>query len=220
MSRMFSVITKTWNPVTGCYYCCYYCWARKLAKRLRKINKKYKDGFEPHIHLNEFNKKFGSGEFIFVTSMGDLFGCWVPNEWIEKVINYVKKFPETEFLFLTKNPQRYLEFQFPDNVWLGATIETDRDDIYKKYRISLAPLPKKRLEVMKRLQWDKKFISIEPILIFSHKFAERIREIHPQVVYIGYDNYNNGLPEPPLQKTQMLINNLRSFTTVYIKTLR
>ena len=71
--------------------------------------------------------------------MGDLFCSKVPDEWIVKVIKYVEKFPETYFLFLTKNPQRYSDFLdiIPENAILGATIETTDNELYSKNKISI-----------------------------------------------------------------------------------
>ena len=221
-SRMFSVVTKTWNPVTGCLHYCKYCWARRLALTKLKNTKKYRNGFSPQIHENEFRKRF-NGDFVFVCDMGDLFGDWVPREWILKVIEHIKKFPDTDFLFLTKNPKRYHEFidYFPENAILGATIETNRDDLYRKHDISKAPLPSERYKAMKTLDWPKKFVSIEPILEFDlEMFSKWIREIRPIMVYVGYDNYNNGLPEPCLEKTLRLIKELSEITTVKTKTIR
>ncbi len=146
-SRMFSIVSKTWNPVTGCTHFCYYCWARRLAMTKLRHTKRYRDGFLPKIHEEEFKKKFNGG-VVFVSDMGDLFSAGVPDEWIMRVIEHVRKFPNTYFLFLTKNPQRYHDFikYFPENAILGATIETDRDDIYIEHRprISQAPLPSLR----------------------------------------------------------------------------
>jgi len=46
-------------------------------------------------------------------------------------------------------------------------------------------------------------------------------ELEPEFIYIGYDNYGNKLPEPPLSMVLRLINALRSHgITVYEKTLR
>ena len=73
---------------------------------------------------------------------------------------------------------------------------------------------------MKKLNWRLKFISIEPVLDFTLNFAERIRDIGPFMVYVGYDNYNNKLPEPPLNKTEKLVQELMSFTLVIKKTMR
>lgn len=66
---------------------------------------------------------------IFVCSMADLFGDWVPDEWIEEVFKIcIIKAPHHKYLFLTKNPARYLQIlksQYPlcdyQNMWFGFT---------------------------------------------------------------------------------------------------
>ena len=215
-SRMFSVVTRTWNPVTGCPHNCTYCWARKMATtRLRHLER-YRDGFVSRLNEEEFREKFNGG-FIFVSSMGDLFAYTVPDGWIIRVIEHVKKFPEATFLFLTKNPARYLNFDFPENAILGATIETDRDEIAR--RLSRAPLPSARIEAMAKVR-GRKFVSVEPILNFTDSFPEKIERIGPAMVYVGYDNYNNRLPEPSLERTKKLISELSRFTAVHEKTIR
>lgn len=66
---------------------------------------------------------------IFVCSMADLFGDWVPDEWIETVINACLAAPQHRYLFLTKNPGRYCHLEragiMPkgDNFWFGATFD-------------------------------------------------------------------------------------------------
>ena len=139
--------------------------------------------------------------------MGDLFGEFIPDEWIEAVLRHIKKFSNTFFLFLTKNPLRYQDFDFPENAILGATIETDKDEIYRE--ISNAPKPSKRIRAMIELDWDAKFLSIEPILDFSPKFWKRIEKINPFMIYVGYDNYSYKLPEPTLDETLSLIKKLK-----------
>jgi len=222
MSKMFDVVTETWNPVTGCQHNCLYCWARNLVETRLRNTKKYRYGFSPMIHEREFRKRFNGGT-IFVCDMGDLFGDFIPSEWILRVINHVRMFPDTTFLFLTKNPARYFEFLnvMPSNVVLGATIETNRDDMYIEHNISRAPLPSSRYKAMKELKWRRKFVSIEPILDFDiDELVRWIYEIRPCIVYIGYDNYNNRLTEPPLDKTLELIDRLSRFTEVKRKTIR
>jgi len=45
--------------------------------------------------------------------------------------------------------------------------------------------------------------------------------LQPWAVAVGYDNYNNHLPEPPLEKTMQLIERLeKAGITVFRKTLR
>ena len=220
--RMFNIVSRTWNPVSGCYHDCKYCWARKYALQKLRHTKRYSKGFIPRLNMEEFKVKFNEG-LVFVTDMGDLFGSWVKKSWILKVINYTKKFPNTLFLYLTKNPRRYHEFieEFPENAILGATIETNDDKLYMKHFISKAPLPSDRYRAMAELDWKYKFIAIEPILDFNLRtFVKWIKEINPFMVYIGYDNYENKLPEPELNKTMKLIKELSAFTLVIKKTIR
>lgn len=70
---------------------------------------------------------------VFVCSMADLFGEWVPDEWIQAVFDACKATPQHRYLFLTKNPKRYGELyaagNLPkeENFWYGTTITTAHD---------------------------------------------------------------------------------------------
>ncbi len=145
---------STWNPVTGCYHDCEYCYARRIATRfggfmridgadIKVIGDKdgeicvevayrtanpYPEKFTPTLHryrLNDYiNKK---GRNIFVCSMGDLFGSWVRDSWIKEVFRACDKAPQHNYLFLTKNPARYVELinnadffaKTKGNMWFG-----------------------------------------------------------------------------------------------------
>ena len=86
-------------------------------------NSPYPYEFDPTFHkyrLNEYQNK--KGRNIFVCSMADLFGEWVPDEWIEDVFEACEKAPQHNYLFLTKNPKRYekvLDRYMPPNMWFG-----------------------------------------------------------------------------------------------------
>ena len=73
MGKMFKTITQTWNPFTGCEWRCSYCWARRLAEG--KLKKQYQHGFVPEFHPNRVERHFKPGEFVFVSSMGDISFC-------------------------------------------------------------------------------------------------------------------------------------------------
>ena len=221
--KMFNLVTQTWNPVSGCLNNCKYCWARKLANTKLKKIPRYSEGFKPRLNENEFNTKFSNGDFVFVSDMGDLFSEFIPSNWIKKILDHVRLFPEAYFLLLTKNPSRYHEFilEMPKNVILGATIETNLDHIVEQNAISRAPLPSERYIAMKELQWDKKMLSIEPILDFDvETFSYWIENVFPFLVYIGYDNYNHKLPEPSLNKTMKLIKKINNDILIIKKTIR
>lgn len=215
----FGEISETWNPITGCLHDCVYCWARGYAKRLASMRvKPYETyGFKPAFAEWRLRQKLPKRGFVFVSDMGDMWGEWVLGEWIEKVLDVLRSKPESEFLFLTKNPKKYREFQgkFTENMMLGVTLETNRD-----YGLTKAPTPEERYEEMKKLDWKHKAVVIEPILDFDHEFVDWIREIAPRIVYIGYDNYNKKLPEPPLSKTEMLVKELYGTADVRTKAMR
>lgn len=87
-------------------------------------------GFEPVLHAYRLpmpaQKK--KPAVIFVVSMGDLFGDWVPDEWIQKVFDAAQAAPWHTYLFLTKNPERYIALadagKLPrlENFWYGTTV--------------------------------------------------------------------------------------------------
>ena len=70
---------------------------------------------------------------IFVCSMADLFGAWVPTKWIVEVLDACQAAPQHRYIFLTKNPRRYAELDrlalLPreDNFWYGSTVTSKSD---------------------------------------------------------------------------------------------
>ena len=92
----------------------------------------YPHGFIPTLHryrISEYKNKEKTRN-IFVGSMADIFGEWVPDRWIREVFNACEAAPQHNYLFLTKNPERYVELQkhgeLPnaDNMWYGTTVTT------------------------------------------------------------------------------------------------
>lgn len=86
--------------------------------------------FLPTLHRYRLDQpsKWSEPRTIFVCSMADLFGKWVPDEWIEAVINACIAAPQHRYLFLTKNPARYMHLiangiipENQPNFWFGST---------------------------------------------------------------------------------------------------
>lgn len=171
----------TWNPVTGCLHGCPYCYARDIANRFGKAlgnevldyrlanNIDYqrfpRGPFEPRFWPDRlgapYNTKIPRSQDIrdrsvFVCSMGDLFGEWVPQEWIDQVMDVVLKASGWNFIFLTKNPERLLTVEWPRNAWVGATADTQ-----ERAERALRVFQEMAL-VTKRPKWT--FLSCEPLL--------------------------------------------------------
>ena len=181
----------TWNPVTGCLHGCEYCYARKIANRfgfqnfpetprekihvlsangvfLDEVGKimPYPFKFEPTFHRSRLNEPSlkTKPQNIFVCSMADLFGDWVPDEWIEAVFDACENAPQHRYLFLTKNPKGLTEWKkqnskawcnlqnafgfYADTPWYGVSV--------------IDSLSINRILDLPRV--CNKFISIEPLL--------------------------------------------------------
>jgi len=200
----------SWSPVTGCLHGCKYCYARDIANHL------YAHKFEPHFYPERLaapkNTKIPKHRIneegihnVFVSSMGDLFGAWVPKEWINQVIKTMSDSPEWTYLLLTKNPKRYLEFEWPDCCWLGATADTQsRYDIANEVFMELGP----STDCMY-------FLSCEPL-------EEWIHLIDPMFhwLIIGGRSKSSGMPanQPKWEWVESLLLSARqSDISVYFK---
>ncbi len=153
--------TSTWNPSTGCTKiseACRYCYAERLAKRLQRMGvKKYRNGFELTIHIEELNKPlmWKKPMIIFVNSMSDLFHEKLPFSFIETVFKVMNKADWHIFQILTKRSRRLKELAsrltWSGNIWVGVTVETP------KYFFRIEDL-------MMVEQASIRFLSLEPLL--------------------------------------------------------
>ncbi|MBU4317113.1 MAG: phage Gp37/Gp68 family protein [Proteobacteria bacterium] len=108
----------TWNPITGyCWHACPYCYMRPMWGRF------------PNLSIQKFRLDYLQDKFpkkssvIFVGSSTDMWGEWVPGWMIQSVLNVIEFTPKHTFLFLSKNPYRYLEFDIPKNCWCGTSVD-------------------------------------------------------------------------------------------------
>lgn len=114
--------------------------------------------FFPTFHKYRLNEpqQVKKPSKIFVSSMGDLFGEWVPDEWIEQVMNVVKQCPQHTFIFLTKNPYRYYNWfgydieNIPQNCWIGASADNANDTHVRSEELAF-------------MKATVRFISFEPL---------------------------------------------------------
>ena len=152
----------SWNPVTGCLHGCPYCYARDMANK-PSFKDTYPVGFTPLFHCErldapkntEVPKEAKSDprlKRVFVCSMADLYGKWVPDEWIERVHASCIANPQWDYLMLTKFPRRYVGLQFPMTAWLGTSVDEQK-------RVRLAEEAFRQIKNV-RVKW----LSLEPLL--------------------------------------------------------
>ncbi len=198
---------STWNPVTGCLHGCEYCYARSIAHRFSGGGENWIDdktiildekvygeeeeraipypyGFIPTFHRYRLSDYIGKqGRNIFVCSMADLFGFWVPDNWKIEVLEACAKAPQHNYLFLTKDPvgyciwptKEYKDFRdyeaYTENMWLGVTY-TGKERLeghYEKWEVGNGLTTWSNFWYLWRMSGSilptkaHKFISIEPL---------------------------------------------------------
>jgi len=152
----------TWSPIVGCYgpsgskehpNCCSYCYAKAIARRFGKTDAER--NFEPTFYLERIKEpyKLKKPSKIFVCSMSDMFGDWVPGYWVTEILWVILENPQHIFQILTKNPKGLIHdfWPFPKNLWVGITADT-RKHYEEFYPLLFTSTPR------------TKFISFEPLL--------------------------------------------------------
>ncbi|MCL2207230.1 MAG: phage Gp37/Gp68 family protein [Fibromonadales bacterium] len=140
----------------------------------------YPFGFEPTFRKYKLFRpqKIKQPQKVFVGSMSDMFGEWVPDKWIVEIFEACAKAPWHKYLFLTKNPSRYIKLAeqgkllCTKNVWYGTSIEGNFH------------LETYRLFELQKLIYNT-FVSIEPLKNTYIEFS-RI----PKWVIVGAESSN------------------------------
>lgn len=123
---------------------------------IEKRSAPYPYYFDPTFHRYKLDQpqKWTKPRTIFVCSMADLFGEWVPDGWIEEVFKACEAAPWHRYLFLTKNPVRYnrlyrLDLPYLNGAMFGYTLDATQTNEW--------------LEETKLPYGKDVFVSIEPI---------------------------------------------------------
>lgn len=127
---------------------------------------------------------------IFVCSMADLFGDWVPGEWIEQVFEACEAAPQHKYLFLTKNGKRYLELArkgiMPDadNFWYGCSVTRPDAPFFfsDKYKTFASIEP-----ILEPFDWvpGLKHIELPDWIIVGAETGNRKNKVRPGKDWLG-----------------------------------
>lgn len=163
----------TSNPVGGCKHRCQWfmpngekaiCYAKDVAEGVARAA--YPDGFEAHywrpLQMEQWKKRQQRAG-IFLDSMSDLMGHWVPREQIDRVLNTARACPQHIFFLLTKNAPRLLDFDFPANVWTGVSSPPDYMNGGRMSPMQQRVMLRKSLEVLNETKARIPWMSFEPL---------------------------------------------------------
>lgn len=126
-------------------------------------------GFMPTIHKYRMDwpQKVKVGSTIMVCTDGDLFGPWVPEDWILQVFAAAEMAPQHQYIFLTQYPVRYQNLAnhgvLPqkNNFWYGSTATILSDSVWanEKYNTFVAiepllgPFEGDATKTFRKLKW-------------------------------------------------------------------
>jgi protein gp37 len=140
------------------------CYAETIAKRVAQ--KVYVHGFEHHYwnpHKLAQPLQITKPAYIFLDSMSDLMGNWVPEDQIMQVLDVCRQAHWHTFQLLTKNAPRLLEFEFPPNVWIGVSAPPSqmfgRELTFKQQQRMVS----RQLDILDQVRVPVRWMSIEPL---------------------------------------------------------
>jgi protein gp37 len=154
--------TSTWNWATGCTKIsegCRYCYMFRDYPRLKRFGLRAYKWSPGKIHLQEdvLDKPlhWKQPRMVFTNSMSDFFHEKIPFEFLDRVIDIIRKTPQHTYQVLTKRSWRMMKYserigKFPDNVWCGVSVES-------------APY-KFRIDHLRKTRAPVRFLSLEPLL--------------------------------------------------------
>jgi protein gp37 len=159
--------SESLNCITGCTKVspgCKNCYAEKMTKRLQAMgNAKYAAGWDKvvfHADALDVIDKWRKPRRVFVNSMSDSWHDAIRWPELNRMVSKFRKHPQHQFLMLTKRAARiqdmflrtykYSRRYWPDNVWVGVTIEN------ADYM--------KRADELRRSFAKIKYLSLEPLL--------------------------------------------------------
>jgi protein gp37 len=147
----------TFNPWWGCTKvspACKNCYAETWARRIgadiwgRSAPRRFfsDQHWRAPLAWNSEAQDEGVRRRVFCASMGDVFeGRTDLNEWRVRLWQLIEDTPWLDWLLLTKRPERALDYvpwdlEWPENVWVGTTVENQRWVDHRRKRLVKAAL--------------------------------------------------------------------------------
>lgn len=207
----------TWNPTSGCLHGCTWkmpdgsvaiCYAKKIAEGLARHA--YSEGFEHHYwHENALAEpiKEKKPAKIFVGSMADLFGHWVPEAQIQSILDIMTQAHWHTFQTLSKYPIRLPQFNpYPSNVWVGVSLPAGQ----LMPQTGAVRALQAYLAQMDRIQAKIRFMSVEPLWFDAGQVFEewlsKNRKLPFEWVIVGAATNGSKTYQPDLEWVKRLLS--------------
>lgn len=156
---------STWNPVRGCTKIspgCTHCYAETFSERFRGVpGHAYELGFDLRLVPDKLEEplKWNRPKFIFVNSMSDLFHKDVPDDYVVRTCDVMRKADWHVYQVLTKRSARLRmlaasalrPYSALRHIWWGVSVED------RKYGLP-------RIADLRNASVAVRFLSIEPLL--------------------------------------------------------
>ncbi len=209
---------------------CANCYASELQPRFRmpKFDKANPDLIEPYLDEKELQRLLKRRKpcKVFLGDMTDIFGDWVPDEWLDRIFAVMALTPHITYQLLTKRAERMRRY-FQTVEHRDGILDNRKSHVLYEAAIGLLshgkqpagkppdwPLPNVHLGVSVETQEyaDKRipdllqtpaavrFLSVEPLLEpVDLEYPKTLWPDGPQMCCNGTDCACGGLPvDPPL----------------------
>lgn len=155
----------TWNPVRGCTKVspgCAHCYAETFSERFRGVpGHPFEQGFALRLVPERLEEplRWRRPRLVFVNSMSDLFHEGVPDDYIVRVADVMRRADWHTYQVLTKRSARMRDLlrgplrgaAAAPHIWWGVSVENRRDGV-------------PRVEHLRTAGVRTAFLSAEPLL--------------------------------------------------------
>jgi len=165
---------EPWAVTSGGY------WEHGKWITVEKIQEKLRK-FELQWFHSQFDKILPSKPCTIAVGWQSDFAYW-PDEWTQKIIDKCAAHPHIVFQWLTKNPEAYGRFEWPDNCWLGFTATNQNE--FNEMRVKIYQNGVNKLQV--------RYAYLEPLRGKIEPWSD-----FNQLDWIIVGGHNNGPPMHP-----------------------
>lgn len=195
----------TWNPVTGCAKIsggCRFCFAERISHRYGTTTLPWSRAHVStnvvlHLDRLEAPLRWRKARAVFAGSMTDLFGEFVPDDYVAAILAVIALTGSSTFMIITKRAERMADLLCSDHFWgqfAAAALARGADPAWLADLESSRIIPNLtlcvtiesdrfvgRADSLRRVPAGRKMVVAEPLLTAL-----------PSLVMVGFDEISVG----------------------------